>query len=92
MGFLVGSSRLFWASWHSLVFSYAGYNRCESHKGRVVATKIAQLITVARAGFSQGNDGSTNFTTANVPSMVAGGMFPTDTVRSTTLLDPCGMP
>ncbi len=32
MEFLVGSSRLCWASWHSLVFAYAGYNRFQSHK------------------------------------------------------------
>ncbi|WP_316157484.1 hypothetical protein [Cupriavidus sp. BIC8F] len=57
-----------------------------------MATNIAQLITIARAGFSQDDDGYTNFTTVNVPSMITGGMFPTEMVRSTTLLDSWGMP
>ncbi|MGX6566067.1 type 4 pilus major pilin [Cupriavidus necator] len=70
--------------------AYAGYNGFQSHKAGVVATNIAQVITNARAGFSQGNNGYTNFTTANVPAMITGGMFPTDMVRGTTLLDPWG--
>ncbi|MGX6566068.1 type 4 pilus major pilin [Cupriavidus necator] len=70
--------------------AYAGYNGFQSHKAGVVATNITQLITNARAGFSQGNNGYTNFTTANIAAMIAGGMFPTDMVRGTTLVDPWG--
>ncbi|MBF6989382.1 prepilin type IV pili [Cupriavidus sp. IK-TO18] len=70
--------------------AYAGYNGFQSHKASVVATNISQLITNARAGFSQGNNGYTNFTTANVASMITSGMFPSDMVRGTTLIDSWG--
>lgn len=70
--------------------AYAGYNGFQNHKASVVATNISQLITNARAGFSQGSNGYTNFTTANIPAMITGGMFPSDMVRGTTLLDPWG--
>ncbi|WP_455289548.1 type 4 pilus major pilin [Cupriavidus necator] len=70
--------------------AYAGYNGFQNHKASVVASNISQLITNARAGFSQGNNGYTNFTTANVASMITGGMFPSDMVRGTTLIDSWG--
>ena len=92
MGFLVGSSRLFWASWHSLVVSYAGYNRIQSHKAGAVATNIAQLSTIARAGFSQGYDGSTELHDGDRSLDEYRGVFPTDMVRRTTQVDSWGMP
>ncbi|WP_373380347.1 prepilin type IV pili [Cupriavidus nantongensis] len=70
--------------------AYAGYNGFQNHKASVVATNIEQLITNARAGFSQGNNGYTNFTTANIAAMINGGMFPTDMVRGNALVDPWG--
>ncbi|MBP0633140.1 MULTISPECIES: prepilin type IV pili [unclassified Cupriavidus] len=70
--------------------AYAGYNGFQNHKAGVVATNITQLITNARAGFSQGNNGYTNFTTSNIASMITGGMFPSDMVRGTALVDPWG--
>jgi len=70
--------------------AYASYNGFQNHKASVVATNITQIITNARGGFSQGNNGYTNFTTANVPAMITGGMFPTDMVRGTALVDTWG--
>lgn len=69
---------------------YAAYNGFQTHKGGTVSTNITQIITNARAGFSQGNNGYTNFTTANIPAMITGGMFPTDMVRGNTLVDNWG--
>ena len=56
--------------------AYAGYNGFQNHKAGVVVNDVAQMITNARAGFSQSNNGYANFTTANVPAMINGGMFP----------------
>lgn len=67
--------------------SYAGYNAFQTHKSSTMVTNVAQMITNARAGFSQGNNGYANFTSANIPSMANGSMFPTEMVRGNTLID-----
>ncbi|MBY4898656.1 type 4 pilus major pilin [Cupriavidus sp. AU9028] len=69
---------------------YAAYNGFQTDKASTVSTNITQLITNARGGFSQGNNGYTNFTTANIPAMITGGMFPTSMVRGNTLVDNWG--
>lgn len=70
--------------------AYASYNGFQNHKASVMVNNLAQLMTNARAGFSQGNNGYVNFTTANVPNMINSGMFPTDMVRGTAIYDAWG--
>ncbi|MBN3761071.1 prepilin type IV pili [Burkholderia sp. Ac-20365] len=66
------------------------YKAFSTDKNGGVTTDITQVITNARAQFSQNNNGYTNFTTANVGAMDTAGIFPKSMVRGGVVLDRWG--
>jgi hypothetical protein len=73
--------------------SYASYSGFSSARASQIVTDIAQAETTARAGYSQGSSGYTNFTTANETALITAGKptdFPTDMLRSGVIKDAWG--
>jgi hypothetical protein len=59
-------------------------------KSSKVASDITQTVTNARGQFVQSSNGYTNFTTANIGSMITAGIFPTTMVRNNAVVDQWG--
>ena len=65
-------------------------NAFSGNKASNVTSDITQVITNARAQFTQGGNGYTNFTTANNSALITAGIFPPDMTRGATIVDPWG--
>lgn len=63
---------------------YAAYNGFQNSKGSDVTSGIAQLVTNARAQFSQSANLYTNFTTANLTKIISAGIIPQNMTNGTT--------
>jgi hypothetical protein len=55
-----------------------------------IVTNISQMQSEARAQFMQGNNGYTNFTTANAAQLITNGVVPTKWVRGNAIQDDWG--
>ncbi|CAH0444169.1 hypothetical protein LMG10661_00693 [Ralstonia syzygii subsp. syzygii] len=68
---------------------FGGFN---TGKASNMVTAITLIESNARAGFAQGNQGYTNFTTANVGTLSSGGggMFPPNMIKNGVLTDDWG--
>lgn len=62
------------------------------NKASNVTQDITQLMTNARAQFSQGGNGYTNFTTANAAALITAGVPPSSMVRGAAIFDAWGNP
>lgn len=72
--------------------STLGYALFSDYKIQSVSSDINTVITNARGAFSQGANGYTNFTNANVTAMNTDGVFPPDMVRPGGVTDAWGNP
>lgn len=69
---------------------YAAANGFSNSKVDIIVSGATHIATNARAQFSAGNTGYTNFTTANAASLVSAGIIPTSWVTAGVPTDPWG--
>jgi hypothetical protein len=62
------------------------------NKATTVTQDVTQLMTNARAQFSQGGSGYANFTTANSAALITAGIPPSGMVRGAAIFDAWGNP
>lgn len=61
-----------------------------SNKSSNITTDMVSIVNNARAQFSQGSNGYTNFVNGNVTQLTTAGIFPSDMVRAGGLFDGWG--
>jgi hypothetical protein len=61
-------------------------------KGSTITTDVAFIMTKARSGMAQNNTGYTNFTNANMTSLINAGTFPSSMVKNGVVYDKWGNP
>lgn len=62
----------------------------QSNTASRVDTDVASILNQARGAFASGPTGYSNFTTANISSLVNAGVFPSDMVVGSAVTDPWG--
>ncbi|KVV40925.1 prepilin type IV pili [Burkholderia territorii] len=68
----------------------AAYSGFSNNKASNVTEGLTTTITNARAQFTQGSNGYTNFTTAKIANLITAGIFPNNWVNGTAVNDPWG--